>query len=486
MRRTSLLTRGYLTLHALVFGAIGLIIVGAIVSWGAVSQRSAALFGQREEAFQVAEAGIEYYRWHLAHAPTDFKDGQSGPGPYLHPYDDKDGNQIGMFTLTITPPPVGSTVVKVVSKGEVATAPGVSRSIEATLAIPSLAKFAVAANAPMRFGQGTEVFGPIHSNDGIRFDGIAHNLVTSAKTSYDDPDHTGPDEFGVHTHVNPPPGSGVDESYRPAEMPPATVPVRTDVFVAGRQFPVPAVDWNGFTTDLANLKTAAQASGRYFSSSGRSGYLLTLKTNDTFDLAKVTSLTAVPGSCDDPGNQSGWGSWSVNATQSYLTNQAFPTNGLLFFEDNVWVEGQINTARLTIAVGTFPDSPSTNKNITVNHDLKYTNYDGRDIIGLIAQGNLNVGMNSSDTLRLDAALVAKNGRVGRYYYESPGCAPYDHRSAITLYGMIGTKDRYGFAYTDNTGYATRTITYDANLLYGPPPSFPLTSDSYQVISWREL
>jgi hypothetical protein len=52
--------------------------------------------------------------------------------------------------------------------------------------------------------------------------------------------------------------------------------------------------------------------------------------------------------------------------------------------------------------------------------------------------------------------------------------------------MIASSDRYGFAYTDNTGYATRIINYDANLLYGPPPSFPLTSDQYQTISWREV
>ena len=52
--------------------------------------------------------------------------------------------------------------------------------------------------------------------------------------------------------------------------------------------------------------------------------------------------------------------------------------------------------------------------------------------------------------------------------------------------MIGTNLRYGFAYTDGTGYVTRNITYDGNLLYGPPPSFPLTSDQYTTISWREL
>jgi hypothetical protein len=52
--------------------------------------------------------------------------------------------------------------------------------------------------------------------------------------------------------------------------------------------------------------------------------------------------------------------------------------------------------------------------------------------------------------------------------------------------MIASYQRYGFAWTDGTGYVNRDITYDANLLYAPPPSFPLTSDQYQIISWQEV
>ncbi len=163
---------------------------------------------------------------------------------------------------------------------------------------------------------------------------------------------------------------------------------------------------------------------------------------------------------------------------------------MIFAEDDAWVNGQINTARLTIAAGRFPDNPAHRKSITVNNDLLYTNYDGQDIIALIAQGNFNVGFESEDDLRIDAALIAQNGRVGRYYYRPPDqqnrCAPYHIRQTITLYGMIGTNERYGFAYADGTGYQNRNIIYDSNLLYNPPPNFPLTSDQYEIISWEEV
>ena len=52
--------------------------------------------------------------------------------------------------------------------------------------------------------------------------------------------------------------------------------------------------------------------------------------------------------------------------------------------------------------------------------------------------------------------------------------------------MIATNARYGFAYTDNTGYQTRNINYDGNLLYSPPPGFPLTGDQYVTVLWEEI
>ncbi|OGF94163.1 hypothetical protein A2Y47_00450 [Candidatus Giovannonibacteria bacterium RIFCSPLOWO2_12_43_8] len=151
----------------------------------------------------------------------------------------------------------------------------------------------------------------------------------------------------------------------------------------------------------------------------------------------------------------------------------------------MWVEGQIDGARLTISSAKFPDNSSTRTSIAVNNNILYTNYDGSDVIGLIAQNNFNVGLKSLDTLRIDAALIAQNGRVGRHYYGS-SCGTGYVGSTITLLGMIATNQRYGFAYTDGTGYQTRNINYDGNLLYAPPPSFPRTSDQYTTISWEEL
>lgn len=479
---------GVIIVNVLVFATIAVTVTIGLVNWGAVVLKTTRTLDAREQAFQIAEAGIEYYRWHLAHNSTDYQDGTGVAGPYVHAVTNVNGDTVGHYSLVITPPLTGSTIVKIRSTGTIVSDPSISRTIQAALAIPSLAKFAVVSNDTVRFGEGTEVYGPIHSNNGVRFDGLAHNIVTSSVTSYNDPDSddcNGGNSFGVHTCLNPDDPS-----------PPSAVPNRPDVFMVGRQFPVQSFDFSGLTVDLSQLKASATASGKYIAASGAQGYRIVLKSNDTFDLYKITAQQPAPNNCSNSNNQTGWGTWSVKTQVHPVTgvtnspqNFPFPANGIIFVEDHVWVDGTINGARLTIAAGRFPDNIATRKDIITNSDLIYTNYDGTDVVALIAQGNVTTGLFSDDNLRIDAALVAQNGRAGRFYYSSScksGSVNYYIRNSLTLYGMIATKQRYGYAYTNGTGYDTRDIIYDSNLLYGPPPSFPLTSSQYSTISWDEV
>jgi type II secretory pathway pseudopilin PulG len=475
IHRTLSEKKGFVLINTLVFAVIAIVVTTSLVGWAGSVLKASRQLAVREQAIQLAEAGIDYYRWHLAHAQNDYYDGQgaTSTGPYVHDVTDKLGNVIGQYSLVITPPGAGSTAVKIQSTGSPVSDPSVQRTIQSVLAIPSFTRYAVLSNDAVRFGQGTEVFGPIHANGGIRFDGLAHNLVTSAVDKYNDLDEPGGFVFGVYTMSSP-----ADPD------PPSAVPDRPDVFMVGRTFPVPVVDFDILTANLSQIKTDAQAAGRYFASSGSQGYHIVLKTNDTFDLYRVTAVEPGEKNCGNSQSQNGWSTWSIK-TEELLSNYTFPTNGLIFVEDHVWVDGAIDGARLTIAAGRFPDSPGQRRNVIVNNNLTYTHYDGTDVLGLIAQGDFNVGLYSADDLRIDAAIIAQNGRIGRYYHNG-NCGPTAMRDSITLYGMIASNGRYGFAYTDGNGYATRNITYDGNLLYAPPPSFPLASTQYQTVSWTEV
>jgi hypothetical protein len=460
--------KGQIAVQLLFLSAVVVALIAGFVSLAASLLQISVRSQNKLQAFAIAEAGIEYYRWHLAHGPQDFTDGTGHAGPYVHDYYDKDGIKIGQFSLDITPPPVGSTIVSIKSIGNVLADPSVQKIVQVRMGIPSFAKYAWVLNDFVVFGVSAEVFGPIQSNALIHFDGIAHNLVSSALTTSTDPD-TGNRVWGVFTD---------DAPADPA--PPTPLPSRPDVFMAGRSVGVPAVNFTGLTANLATLKTQAQSGGFYAPSSTVFGYDLAFATT-SYTVSKVTALTAPPNGCSN--SAAGWGTWSVSSTSLYATG-TIPANGVMFFEDNVWVHGKVNGGRVTVASGRFPDNASTRSTITVNSNLLYTNFDGTDTIALIAQNNINIGLVSANNLTIDAALIAQNGRIGRYSYA--GCGTNAARASLTTFGMMATNVRSGVYYSTTDGYQARTYDYDANLLYGPPPSFPLTTDQYTPISWEEV
>ncbi|MEM5799824.1 MAG: hypothetical protein QXZ43_04140 [Candidatus Aenigmatarchaeota archaeon] len=444
-------------------------------------------------ALNIAEAGIEYYRWYLNHFPEDFTDGTGLPGPYYHNFQNRLGETIGQFILDITKPATGTTIVDIKSTGKLTTNPEFEKIIKAKLGRPSLAKYIFLIDDNVRFGEGTVVYGEIHSNKGIRFDGIAYNLVKSALITYSDPDHSGCKEWAVHTHVSPQDPCPPSNNPNPNDLPP-----RPDVFKVGRKIGVPTEDFIGISTNLSDLKSLAINNGVYFDFSGDNnyGYELILKENGTFDVYKVTSIISQSPQCRIYDTYEGFGNnsrykhstWSIRNKQ-FIGTYNYPSNGVIFIEDNVWVSGKIKNQRLLIASARFPENLAWMPNITINSDLLYTNYDGSDVIGLIAQKNINIGLKSEDDLRIDAAMIAQNGRVGRYYYSSE-CGPEYKREKIAVYGSIISRLRYGFSWVSGdtwvSGYRLREIIYNGNLLYSPPPFFPLASEFYNIIKWHEI
>ncbi len=454
----------------------------------------------KNQALHVAEAGVNYYRWVLYHDNEEYCNDQeciAGPeygpyGPYV--YTDSSGENIqGYYELYITPPPLdGSTLVTIRSVGWVEKYPNIKRTIEVQCGIPSWSTYSVLANANMRFGEGTEVWGPLHSNSGIRFDGLAHNVITSSVLDYDDPDHEGGNEFGVHTHIVP-----VDP-LPDGNNPPENVPEREDVFEAGRSFPVSTISFDLLDNYINEMEEEADENGLSIRKSNQEGYHIIFNPDNTLDIYEVEEVSSPCSICLEWGCTRWWHGWlctrwgctdyqhteteGIIDESEYMADVDIPDNGIVFVKDKVWVEGNIDGSRVTILA--FEDPIAGNStDIIVNNDLIYTNYDGTDGIGLIAQRNITVGLYSEDNLQIDAALIAKGGRIGRNYFDA-SCGSEYIRDTIEINGSLATKERYGFAYTDGTGYQIRNLNYDGNLTFIPPPHFPSTGE-YTFISWEE-
>ena len=438
---------------------------------------------EREKSFQIAEAGILYYRWYLAHK-TSGKTAQQiidfwtsgNPIGVGSAYEEDYGD--GKYSIQVTAPSAGSTIVTVKSTGWTTKMPDVKRTVQVRFRRPSWSEYVFLSNSFMNFGDEAEVYGKVHSNFGIRFDGIAHNTVSSLLPSFDDPTHGGTGhDFGVHTHQ-----PTADPSAPNYPWAAGTVPNRPDIFIGGREFPVPEVSFSGVTSDLAAMKSAAQGGhGKYFDASG-GGRRIILKTNGTYDLCTVDTYSnnqfsiskykkmncstgaIVSGTCN-------------SCSSTCLCNYSIPNEGVIFVENNAWVEGTVNGKRVSIVAANLSGG-GNQANIYVGFsNLRYTSYDCNNNIGLVAQQDITVVKDCPDDYIIDAALLAQGGKVGI-------AQTMASKTSLTFNGAIVSYLQPYFQ-KGVSGFAVRYYNYDNNLLYCPPPYFP-TGTEYAIDLWEEL
>ena len=264
-----------------------------------------------EETFNIAEAGINYYMWHLDYNSNDYEDGQTnitlnptlGYGPFVHQYIDQNNVDQGTFTLWINPPVVnGSTIVTVTSIGQL-KGDNQTRTIQAQIGSPSFASFGVASDSALWFGNTETADGPIFSNQGVRMDGPNTSTVTSANSTYVPSVSLGGD--GVTSE----PGVWCSTTV--------TSPVNCSTRSKSSWiYPASNIDFNQVNNSLCNLKKIALANNsatssianqsnactqtpntmtssylpsRSFYADQRRGYLIQLNNNDTYNLYNVNN-----------------------------------------------------------------------------------------------------------------------------------------------------------------------------------------------------
>lgn len=427
-----------------------------------------------EQALNIAEAGVNYYRWHLAHDPDDYQDGTSVPGPYTHQYSDPEGGTVGTYELEIIPPQDGSSVVTIRSTGWDQGYPSVRRSIEAQYGLQSFARYAFLSNASTWYGSGLTLYGDVHSNNGIRQDGINFGRVMSARETY---------MCGTETGCFPPTerpgvwGSGGDQNLW--------------------EFPVPPLDFDSVSFDFAQMQQSAETNGLYLGPTNEPGYHLVFQANGTVDVYEVTDVGYIYG-YRIPGEglgQEGLGGcrrrYQVINDENLLGNYTLSDNKIIFLEADTWVQGQVN-GRTTVVAAGFPISSST-LNIWIRGNITYVNSPGVDALGLIAQNDVIFIRDLPEDFRIDAAMMAQKGQIIRYAYAgyNAQCSnqPGAVKNSLTINGAVISYNKSYWNYVSGgvlrSGFTTRTLNYDGSLLFSPPPYFP-TSGEYQFINWREI
>lgn len=454
----------------MVFVAMFTVIFLSLTSLATQSYHQTVLQAHDELAFQVAEDGLNYARWRLAHSPNNFT---AATGNVT----DQFAGTIGTYDITFMAPVPGNTIVLITSTGHTASQPLRTSTLQARYGIPSLAKYSYIVNSDVYTT--STISGPLHSNGGVRMDGQSDSTVQSAQSTYTcqtyhacNPAQTKPGVWGV----------GVNQQLW--------------------QFPVAPVDYTGLSADLAGMKTAAQGLGTYYGPSGAFGYRVVFNNDSTYSVFRVTALTPTVLSCDySTTNPSSWACKCLShdiQTQVFIETKSTPASGIIYFEDKLWVQGSIDAnERVSVAAGVFPDQASTNADIVINGSITYNGVrDGTRAFGAIAQRHVLMPWSGAPaTLAMDGAYIAQKGKFGRRHYPtgSSSCsqsnAAHRLKTRIDTYGMIASNLVAGTTWSSGgvvvSGYQTKTQSYDPKLLYGPPPYFP-TQGQYEFISWEQL
>jgi hypothetical protein len=466
---------------ALVFGGVFLAALGGLTFFVISQNRLQTLTSAQSEALALAEAGIEYYKWHLAHFPTDTQNGTGSTGPYTVSYADPENGTDGTFTLSVT----GNescgqlTSIDLSSKGVPADYPGTSRTVTARYARPSVGTYSYILNDSVWAGDDRVILGPYHSNGGVRMDGTANSPVTSSLATW-----TCTSDYGcspTQNHANGVVGSGPNQNLW--------------------QYPVAQVDFSAIAADFGSLKTLAQAQGLYYAriSSGTNksnanywkGYHLTFNANGTVTVKKVTGTTqlnVVPvNTADDSTDR------ALIATESTYETKTIPQNcGLIYVEDNVWVDGTI-PSKITLVAANVVNA-NVAPNAYLKGDIQYGATDGSDALTLIAENDVLVAPNAPTNMTLDGIFIAQNGAFGRNLYLNSfgsNCnSTYEPKGTLTMLGTTvsnkrtGTKWLNGCSFSD-AGYQTRIDSYDRNIASDPPPFTPVVSTDYELMNWRQ-
>lgn len=466
------LNQGFLLVTVLVFGSVLFVIISSFVGYVVTQNHLINQRVQIQKATDIAEAGLNYYKWFLTHYPEDPTNGTGVPGPYVHTYYDPEGSAIGEFSLDVDDSVFCGDVasMEITSTGYTYQDPTVKKTISARYSRPTVAEYSYIINSNVWAGADRTIIGPYHSNQGIRMDGTNQSVVTSGK-----------DEWLCQSRYGCTPDATKDGVFT------TTANANPALFV----FPSTPIDFAGLLIDLAKMKDRAEnAGGIYLPPSGGAGYRVVFNANDTVTVSRVTPVAPYYGY---------YNSWKteqnvIASVSNTVTYNISPSCPLIFVQDKVWLEGVVNK-KVAIAAADL-SSAANSPSIILNGNITYTSATTSGLLA-IAENEVLFGLVVPNNMVLNGIFIAQQGRVGRNHYVSSGTyklpdslTSYVFRNSLSINGTVMSEGSVGSQWVNAgvpvSGFYNRYNSYDRNLVLNPPPLIPKTSDVFRMSDWKSV
>lgn len=420
----------------------------------------------RQQALHIAESGVYYYRWYLGRhvdgktidAVLSFWNSGNAYGvdangdgvcseseAFERDYDGT--GTVGRYRICVVPPVLGATDASILSTGWTYKEPHVTRSIRVRMRRPAWSEFVLLSDAELDIDDNnTTFYGSVHSNKGVRFEGVAYGPVSSSVESYV---YDGNTKDGIWT-------SWSDEFN--------TI-LNSNVFSGAKVFPAPAQDFNSVVVSFEEIAQAAQGQYTLPTLAGGQGWHITLMDDGVAKICWVKKIHKTTNAIvNEDCNHKKLGNKENNITLMQTS--------AIYLRNDLWIDGVLDAGkRLTIAG--HHNGVGRNQMIFINGDLTYENKTSWTVLGLAAEENVEIIQGPIDTngngkIDIDAAVLAQYGYFSNLY------------ANLDFYGAIAAKQ--GFVQDDAL---VSSLTYDPNFMIMAPPYFP-TGSSYVIDQWTEM
>lgn len=490
MRNTD--SRGVTVMLVLVFMGIFLFLLGTILSYTLTQGRYGRALYAREQALNVAEAGLEYYRWFLAHNPSILVNGTGLVSPHTHEVEDPESGRIGEAEITATANLACGAVqwVDLTSVGTADSAPQFARTLAARYMRPSVAEYSALLNANVWAGSDRVISGPYYSNGGIRMDGQHNSTVQSSQASW-----LCDGSFGCSPTQSQNGVFGTGSS-------PALWAWAPDVS---------SFNFAGIGTNFSTMRTYANTQGILLEGdrvrvggvqqggthpsvggSDQRGYRIIFNSNDTITVYRVTGTSAAESQHID--NMGTWVNDYHTITGETLKGTYAISAGcpIIYSDAKLWIEGVVG-GKVTVVAA---DSGSFNADVILQNNITYSSGTGSSGLTTIAERSVLVPLVVPENLTVRGIFVAQSGYFGRNYYTTSGdhdvpsaYNSYVQQNTMTTIGTVVSNGRIGTRWTSGgvfvSGFSSRVDTYDRLLAFSPPAFTPAASPDYRIVLWRE-